>query len=249
MAAQAEQAPGGGTRLDLNEERRTRYLRTLVRLLRYGLPYRGPVALATVAMLAYSGAVALLPWMVRLAIDEQVMSPDGTLGGLAALVGIFCLVAAVRFAMGLVHRRTTVVVGQRMLFDIRTRLFEHVQGLSMSFYDRNQVGKIMSRVQNDVEQLDEMMFVLAFSLANFVSLIGIAVAMLAMDALLAGITLVLVVSLVPCLVIWRRAAEQPIRRAREALADVSSSVQENVSGIRSCRASTGRNGIPVASER
>ena len=232
MDASAEQAAGSGARLDLNEERRTRYLRTLVRLLRYALPYRGPVALATATMLAYSGVVALLPWTVRLAIDEQVMSPEGTLGGLAALVGLFCLVAAVRFAMGLVHRRTIVVVGQRMLFDIRTRLFGHVQGLSMSFYDRNQVGKIMSRVQNDAEQIDTLMFVLVFSLANFVSVIGIAVAMLAMDALLAGITLVLVASLVPCLVFWRRTAEQPIRRAREAMADVSSSVQENVSGIR-----------------
>ena len=163
----------------MNEERQTRYLRTLVRLLRYALPYRGPVALATVAMLAYSGAVALLPWTVRLAIDEQVMSPKGTLGGLAALVGLFCLVAAVRFAMGLVHRRAFVKVGAWVLFDIRTRLFEHVQSLPMSFYDRNQVGRIMARVQNDVQQLDEMMFVLAFSLANFVSVIGIAVAMLA----------------------------------------------------------------------
>ena len=232
MAASAEQAPGDGTRLDLNEERQTRFLRTLVRLLRYGLPYRGPVALATVAMLGYSGAVALLPWTVRLAIDEQVMSPEGTLGGLVAIIGLFGLVAAVRFATGLLHRRVFVKVGAWVLFDIRTRLFEHVQSLPMSFYDRNQVGRIMSRVQNDVQQLDEMMFVLAFSLANFVSLIGIAVAMLAMDALLAGTTLALVVLLVPCLVFWRRTAEQPIRRAREAMADVSSSVQENVSGIR-----------------
>ena len=153
MAATVKQAAGGGTRLDLGEERQTRYWRTLVRLARYALPYRGRLGLAIVTMFAYSGAVVALPWTVRLAIDGQVMSDEGSLGGLAAVVGLFCLVAVVRFAAGVVHSRTMVKVGQWVLFDIRTRLFEHAQGLSMSFYDRNQVGRIMSRVQNDVQQL------------------------------------------------------------------------------------------------
>ena len=174
MATPVNQAAGGGARLDLGEERQTRYWRTLVRLMRYALPYRGRVALAIVTMFAYSGAVVALPWTVRLAIDGQVMSDEGTLGGLASVVGLFCLVAVVRFAMGVVHSRTMVKVGQWVLFDIRTRLFEHAQGLSMSFYDRNQVGRIMSRIQNDVQQLEESLSVLVLSLASFVSVVGIA---------------------------------------------------------------------------
>ena len=130
MAAPVKQAAGGGTRLDLGEERQTRYLgeerqtrywRTLVRLVRYALPYRGRFGLAIVTMFAYSGAVVALPWTVRLAIDGQVMSDEGSLGGLAAVVGLFCLVAVVRFAAGVVHSRTMVKVGQWVLFDIRTR--------------------------------------------------------------------------------------------------------------------------------
>ena len=232
MAAPVKQAAGGGTRLDLGEERQTRYWRTLVRLVRYALPYRSRVALAIVTMFAYSGAVVALPWTVRLAIDGQVMSDEGTLGGLASVVGLFCLVAAVRFAMGVVHSRTMVKVGQWVLFDVRTRLFEHAQDLSMSFYDRNQVGRIMSRVQNDVQQLEESLSVLVLSLASFVSVVGIAGAMLAMDVLLAAVTLALVAVLIPSLLFWRRFAQQPIRRARETIADVNSSVQENIAGIR-----------------
>ena len=232
MAAPVKQAAGGGTRLDLGEERQTRYWRTLVRLVRYALPYRGRLGLAIVTMFAYSGAVVALPWTVRLAIDGQVMSDEGSLGGLASVVGLFCLVAAVRFAMGVVHSRTMVKVGQWVLFDIRTRLFEHAQGLSMSFYDRNQVGRIMSRVQNDVQQLEESLSVLVLSLASFVSVVGIAGAMLAMDVLLAAVTLALVAVLIPSLLFWRRFAQQPIRRARETIADVNSSVQENIAGIR-----------------
>ena len=232
MAAPVMRAAGRGTRLDLGEERQTRYWRTLVRLARYALPYRGRVALAIVTMFAYSGAVVALPWTIRLAIDGQVMSDEGTFDGLAAVVGLFCLVAAVRFAMGVVHTRTMVKVGQWVLFDVRTRLFEHAQGLSMSFYDRNQVGRIMSRVQNDVQQLEESLSVLVLSLASFVSVIGIAGAMLAMDVLLAAVTLGLVAVLIPSLLFWRRFAQQPIRRARETIAGVNSSVQENIAGIR-----------------
>ena len=232
MAAPVRRATGGGTRLDLGEERQTRYWRTLVRLVRYALPYRGRLGLAIVTMFAYSGAVVALPWTVRLAIDGQVMSDEGSLGGLAAVVGLFCLVAVVRFAAGVVHSRTMVKVGQWVLFDIRTGLFEHAQGLSMSFYDRNQVGRIMSRVQNDVQQLEESLSVLVLSLASFVSVVGIAGAMLAMDMLLAAITLALVAVLIPSLIFWRRFAQQPIRRARETIADVNSSVQENIAGIR-----------------
>ena len=232
MAAPVKQAAGGGTRLDLGEERQTRYWRTLVRLVRYALPYRGRLGLAIVTMFAYSGAVVALPWTVRLAIDGQVMSDEGSLGGLAAVVGLFCLVAVVRFAAGVVHSRTMVKVGQWVLFDIRTRLFEHAQGLSMSFYDRNQVGRIMSRVQNDVQQLEESLSVLVLSLASFVSVVGIAGAMLAMDVLLAAVTLALVAVLIPSLLFWRRFAQQPIRRARETIAGVNSSVQENIAGIR-----------------
>jgi len=183
-------------------------------------------------MLAYSGTVVALPWTVKLAIDQLLATPGDDLLGFAASVGIFGLVAAARFVTGLVHSRNMVKISEWVVLDIRTQLVAQLQRLSMSFYDRNQVGQIMSRVQNDVEELADSLWILTLSLASFVSVIGIAAAMLAMDALLAAITLAFVALLIPSLVFWRRIAHRPIRRARETIADVTSSVQENVAGIR-----------------
>ncbi len=232
MAAPAVQAAGGRTQLDLNQERQTRYWRTLLWLFRYFRPYRGRLAVAVFTMLAYSGTVVALPWTVKQAIDQLLATPGGDLPGFAASVGLFGLIAAARFATGLVHSRTMVTITELVVLDIRTQLVAHVQRLSMSFYDRNQVGRIMSRVQNDVEQLADSLWILTLSMASFVSVIGIAAAMLVMDALLAAITLAFVALLIPSLAFWRRIAHRPIRRARETIADVTSSVQENVAGIR-----------------
>ncbi len=232
MAAATGQTQGAA-RLDLEQDRPIRYWRTLVRLLGYARPYKGKIALALAAMLAYSGTMMALPWTVKLAIDGQVMSGDGSFAGLAAAVGLFCLVALLRFATGVVHSRLLVNVGESLILDIRTRLFEHIQALSMSFYDRNQAGRVMSRVQNDTMELSQALFaVLAFALADLFSVVGIAAAMLLMDATLAAITLGMVALLVPSLVFWRRFAQPHLRRARVTVAGVNSSIQENVAGIR-----------------
>ena len=232
MAATAGQSQGAA-RLDLDHDRRIRYWQTLVRLLEYARPYRGQIALALAAMLVYSGTMMALPWTIKRAIDGHVMSEDGSFAGLAAAVGLFCLVALLRFAMGVVHSRLLVRFGQNLILDIRTRLFEHIQALSMSFYDRNQAGRVMSRVQNDVMELSQALFaVLAFALADLVSVVGIAIAMVLMDALLAAIALGMVALLIPSLMFWRRFAQPHISRARVTVAGVNSSIQENVAGIR-----------------
>ena len=232
MATPVVQAAGGRTPFDLDPNRQTRYWRTLLWLLRHFRPYRGRLALAVVAMLAYSGTVVALPWTVKQAIDQLLATSGNDLLGFAASVGLFGLIAAARFATGLIHSRTMVTLSEWVVLDIRTKLVAHLQRLSMSFYDRNQVGQIMSRVQNDVEQLADSLWILTLSTASFVSVIGIAAAMLAMDALLAAITLAFVALLIPSLAFWRRIAHRPIRRARETIADVTSNVQENVAGIR-----------------
>ena len=232
MAATAGQSQGAA-RLDLDHERRISYWQTLLRLLEYARPYRGQIALALAAMLVYSGTMMALPWTIKRAIDGHVMSEDGSFAGLAAAVGLFCLVALLRFAMGVVHSRLLVRFGESLILDIRTRLFEHIQALSMSFYDRNQAGRVMSRVQNDVMELSQALFaVLAFALADLVSVVGIAIAMVLMDALLAAIVLGMVALLIPSLMFWRRFAQPHISRARVTVAGVNSSIQENVAGIR-----------------
>ena len=232
MAAPAKRATGATT-LDLGDERQISYWRTLVRLMGYARPYQRQFALAVVAMFAYGGAVIALPWTIKLAIDGQVMSGEGSQGGLAAVVGLFCLAALFRLAMGVIHTRILVKLSELLILDIRTQLFEHIQRLSMSFYDRHRAGRVMSRVQNDVSELSEaMLVVLVYVLVDMVSVAGIVFAMLAMDVQLAAVTLVLAALLIPGLMFWRRFAQRPMRRVRETIAEVNSGIQENVAGIR-----------------
>ena len=232
MAASAVPATGGGARLDLDHRRQTRYWRTLRWLLRYFRPYRGRVAVAFVALLAYIGTTGALPLTVGLAIDRLWMPAGVDMFGAATFLLLFGLVALVVFATGLTHDRIMVRISEWVLFDIRTRLFAHVQRLSMSFYGRHQAGRTMSRVQNDVQELEESLSILTLTVANFLTVLIIAAAMLTLDALLAATTLALVALLIPGLVLWRRLAHRPFRRARETIAEVNSSIQANVAGIR-----------------
>ena len=232
MAAPALQTIVGGARLDPDQERQTRYWRTLRWLLRYFRPYRARVAVAIVAVVAYSGSIFALTLTVRQAIDRLVTPTGVDMLGSAAFLLLFGLVALAAFATGLTHQRIMVRINEWVMFDIRTQLFAHVQRLSMSFYGRHQAGRIMSRVQNDVQELEEFLSILIASVASFMGALGVFAAAFALDALLAAIALAFVALLIPSLLFWRRIAHRPIRRARETIAEVNSSIQQNVAGIR-----------------
>jgi ABC-type multidrug transport system fused ATPase/permease subunit len=141
-------------------------------LLPFLLRYRKKVALATVAMFMYSGTVVALPWIIRRAIDREATSRVGSLGDLGVIVSIFLAMAVVQPAAGLVYRRTMVTVAEWVLCDIRAQLFDYLQALSMSFYDRNEVGKVMSRVQNDVQQIEQLFSTVLLTLAGTVGMGG-----------------------------------------------------------------------------
>ena len=123
-------------------------------------------------------------------------------------------------------------VGQRVLYTLRVGLFRHLQGLSMSFYNRNEVGRVMSRVQNDVQQLQEFLSIVIITAADILSLGGIIVVMVSMNARLAGVTLLLIPLLFVMMAIWQRFARRAFMRARRAISAVNAGLQENISGVR-----------------
>ena len=202
----------------------------VLRLLRYARPYWREVTVTIVVMLVYTLTVVALPWIVKLIIDDYIASGD--LSGLNLLAVIFGLIALVQLAANYVHLRIMGYVTQRVLFDLRTGLFNHLQRLSMSYYDRREVGAVMSRVQNDVHQLDHFLSIVVLSLADVLSLVGIVTAMALMDVPLAFITLSVVPLLFLMLIFWQRYAQASFMRVREAIAVVNSGLQENISGIR-----------------
>ena len=200
------------------------------RLFAYMLPHRARLLLVLAAVIVYTGTVVALPWMVAKIIDEYVR--EGNLSGLNAVVLIFVGIALLQYGSQYVHLRTMSFVGQRVLYDLRVGLFGHLQGLSMKFYNRNETGRVMSRVQNDVSQLQEFLSIVIITIADVLSLTGIITAMMLMNARLAVITLSVIPVLILMMAIWQRFARRAFMRARRAISVVNGSLQENISGVR-----------------
>ena len=215
--------------LDQDETGKIYDHRIVMRLLSYFRPYATIVIIAFVATMAYTATVVALPLIVAVVIDDYI--PDD-LSGLNWIVGVFVAVAAVQFLASYLNMRLMALAGQNVLRTLRIELFNHIQRLSMSFFDENEVGRIMSRVQNDVRQLQEVLPIFVNSLGQVMSLIGIVGAMMFLNVRLALITLSVVPILFIALSIWQRFARRSFMRVRTAIAEVNSGLQENISGVR-----------------
>ena len=232
MSSSDTQLTSGSLSLNDSEQRPIKYRAVVLRMLGYLFRHRGPVAVTIVAMLVYSGTIVAMPWLVKLAIDQHIVVRSGDLVGLAEIVALYLLTASVQLVSGYIHRRIFARLGQEMVFEMRTELFDQLQHLSVSFFDKNKVGRIMSRVQNDVEQLQELVLIVVISLANVVSVAGIAAAMMLMELPLALMMLSLSLGLIPALNIWQRLARPHYQRVRQTIAEVNSRFQEDIAGVR-----------------
>ena len=225
---------GMGGRLGMDREEyedgRVYNHRVVTRLFRYVLPHRARLLLTLSAVMVYTATVVALPWMIAKIIDDYVRTGD--LSGLNVVVPIFVGLALLQYGSQYVHLRTMSFVGQKVLYTLRVGLFRHLQRLSMSFYNRNEVGRVMSRVQNDVSQLQEFLSIVVITIADVLSLVGIITAMTLMNARLAAVTLSVIPVLFVMMVVWQRFARRAFMRARRAISEVNANLQENISGVR-----------------
>lgn len=201
------------------------------RLFPYLKPYKLQVALALAGMFVFAAASTAQPFLIGLAIDELIADKD--FNGVALIGGVLVCLAIVSWLGQLVQQLMTGFIGHNVLLTLRTKMFDHIQKLSLSFIDRNEVGRIMSRVQNDVTVLQELLTTgLLTILADFAGL-GLVVFFLAwQDLELALITFTVVPVLVVIMAIWQIFARRAFIRVRQAIAIVNSNLQENVSGVR-----------------
>ena len=223
---------GMSGRLDMDQDDGARmYDHSVVtRLSKYMLPYWPKLLLTIAAVMVYTGSVVAIPWMIALIIDGYVRV--GNLEGLNIIVAVFLGLALLQFGAHYLHQRTMAFVGQEVLYTLRVRLFRHLQNLSMSFYNKNEVGRVMSRVQNDVQQLQEFLSIVMITIADVLSLAGIITAMAIMNARLAGITLLVIPLLFVMVAIWQKFARRAFMRARRSISAVNADLQENISGVR-----------------
>jgi len=204
---------------------------TMKRLLPYLKPYKRQTALAIVGMLVFATASNVQPLLIGIAIDKFI--PKGDMQGVGIIGATLLGLAFLGWAGQYMQQVTMAFIGHRVLYTLRTRLFNHIQKLSLSFLDRNEVGRVMSRVQNDVTVMQELLTTgLLTILADFVGLGLVVFFLLYQDVPLALITFVVVPLLVVAMAVWQSRARLAFIRARQAIAMVNANLQENVSGVR-----------------
>ena len=223
----------GATSVDAFDHRRggLKDFKILLRLLYYTTPYRGLVVLGLVTMIMYTATVVATPVIVLLAIDT-IVPPDQSTSRLTVLVILFLGNAVLQYLTHYIHQVSMSRVSQNLLLDVRDDMFNHLQSLSMSFYDRSQMGRIMSRLQNDVFQIQEFLTQFSVTIGDILTLGSIVIAMCFIDWFLALITLTVVPPLLIIGLIWQRYSWPRFMRVRTALAIVNGNLQENISGMR-----------------
>jgi ABC-type multidrug transport system fused ATPase/permease subunit len=214
------------------DDRRGRRLRKLLALLR---PYRTRAVLAMVALVLATGASLVPPYLAGRAIDDGIRGGDK--GALTVILLLFVGAALVNWAATYVQTYLVSWVGERALQDLRSNLFEHLQRLSVGFYERNKAGVVISRITNDVQALDQLVtdgVVTLFS--STLTLIGTTAILVALDPGLALVTFLSFPVLLLGSLAFRIASASAYRLTREKIATVTAYLQETLSGVRVVRA-------------
>ncbi len=201
------------------------------RLFGFVRPYAGPMALSAALTLVYTLTNLINPYLIKVAIDGPIARADPAGLGLITLLFLANSIASWLAQFGQTWFLSWV--GQQVLYSLSSRMFNHVQRLSFSFFDANEVGRIMSRVQNDVQVLQEILAQGTVSLAaDVVTLLGILAVLFQMNPRLALLTYLVLPLLAGITVVWQRRAVESFRRVRAAISVVNATLQESVSGVR-----------------
>jgi ABC-type multidrug transport system fused ATPase/permease subunit len=218
-------------RLLRGEDQRGRKVRWMLGLLR---PYRLQVALMVVALLVATAAALAPPYLAGRAIDDGIRAGD--IGALNVIVAVF--IGSVLILWGATYAQTFLTgwVGQRALQDVRERIYEHLQGMSIGFFTRNRPGVLISRMTNDVQALDTLVTDGVITLfSSTLTLVGVVVILLALDVPLALVTFLTFPLLAVASIVFRIASTGAYRLTREKIANITAYLQETLSGVRVVR--------------
>ncbi|MGC2109816.1 MAG: ABC transporter ATP-binding protein [Candidatus Korobacteraceae bacterium] len=218
--------------------------RLMRRLLTYLHSYRWQVAVALVAIVLKAGADVLGPYLTKVAIDKYLANRTeahslldrflsrNPLTGIAQIAGMYMGLLLVSFLAEFTQTYIMQWTGQKVMFDLRAQIFRHLQRLHISFFDKNPVGRLVTRVTSDVDALNEMFTAGVVSIfEDIFVLAGILVIMLNMSWRLALITFAVLPLIFYATSIFRRKVRDSYRRIRVAIARINAYLQEHVTGI------------------
>ncbi len=204
--------------------------RLMKRLLEFVKPYKKYVVLAILLNVLVAGLGPLRPWLTKVAIDDKIMNKD--YHGLILLsLGLFGALA-VQAVIQYVLTYYTQLLGQKTILDLRSRLFRHTQKLAVSFFDKTPIGRLVTRVTNDVESLNELFtsgIVMVFS--DVFIILWILGFMFFIDWELALITLSVLPLLIYGTFLFRKKVRESYRDIRMYLARLNSYMQEHITGM------------------
>jgi ATP-binding cassette subfamily B protein len=200
------------------------------RLLVYLRPYWLQVVVAFAAILVGSGAALAQPYLFKVAIDRYVSA--GRLDGLGWLAVLYIVILVASFVAEYVQTWTMQLTGQRIMFDLRMEIYRHLQRLDVRYYDRNPVGRLMTRVTSDVDVLNDLFTSGVVTIFGDVfTLVGIMAVMLMMDWRLALVAFS-VLPLIAIVTQWfRRNVRESYRVVRGWIARINAFLQENITGM------------------
>ena len=204
--------------------------RLMRRLLGYLRPHRPTAIVALFAIIGHSLMQLAQPYLTKLAIDRHILTGDLT--GFEQIALLFLVILLASFVLEYIETYTMQMMGQRIMFDLRMEIYEHLQRLDIRFYDRNPVGRLMTRVTTDVDALNDLFASGVISVfRDVVLLVGIMVVLLWMDWRLALVAF----SVLPLIVLvtqwFRKNARESYRKVRGWIARINAFLQENFSGM------------------
>jgi len=218
--------------------------RLMRRLLTYLRPYRWQVAIALAAIIIKSFCDVLGPYLVKVAVDRYLAPVPGAgtglwhwlsprpLTGIAQISAIYFGLLILTFVLEFLQTYFMQWTGQKVMFDLRSQIFRHLQRMHVAFYDHNPVGRLVTRVTTDVDALNEMFTSGVVSIfEDIFVLTGILGIMLCMNWKLALITFAVLPLIVFATKLFRDKVRDSYRRIRTAIARINSYLQEHVSGM------------------
>ncbi len=221
--------------------------RLMKRLLSYLHPYKWQVLTALIAIILKAFADVTGPYLTRTAVDKYLASSNAggarkslldpwlssqPLVGIAQIAAIYVLLLVLSFLFEFVQTYLMQWTGQKAMFDLRSQIFRHLQRLHVGFYDKNPVGRLVTRVTTDVDALNEMFTAGVVSIfEDIFVLAGIVVIMLRMKWWLALITFAVLPLIFWATMIFRRKVRDSYRRIRVAIARINAHLQEHLTGM------------------
>ena len=200
------------------------------RLLWYLRPYKPQVALALAAIISASVLQLAQPYLMKLAIDRYIA--NGDLRGIDRISVAFFGILVASFVLEYVQMWTLQMTGQRIMFDLRMQIYGHLQRIDLQFYDRNPVGRLMTRVTTDVDVLNDMFTSGVVSIfGDIFTLLGIMIVLATMDWRLAIVAFA-VLPLIALVTQWfRRNVRESYRTVRTWVARINAFLQEHITGM------------------